>query len=76
MEYNAKIICKTVISGKEQNLNKQMAETNNWNFPAFSVLYTHFGQIQYFFKVLKTDFTNQYCVGTRCQAKFLTYYCL
>jgi len=26
MEDNAKKICKTVISGKEQNLNKQMAE--------------------------------------------------
>jgi len=26
MEHNAKIICKTVVSGKEQNLNEQMAE--------------------------------------------------
>jgi len=26
MEHNAKIIYRTVISGKEQNLNKQMAE--------------------------------------------------
>jgi len=33
----------------------------------FSIPYAHFDQIQYFFKVLKTDFTIQYfeyCVGT------------
>jgi len=26
MKHNAKIICRNVISGKEQNLNKEMAE--------------------------------------------------
>jgi len=26
MEHNAKNICKTIISGEEQNLNKQMVE--------------------------------------------------
>jgi len=26
MEYNANKICKTVIGGKDQNFNKQMAE--------------------------------------------------
>jgi len=54
MEYNAKNMCKTATIGKEQNLNKQMAEF------AISILYLHFGQIQYFFNVLKTDFTIQY----------------
>jgi len=29
-------------------------------FPYFFNSYVHFGQIQYFFKVLKTDFTIQY----------------
>jgi len=58
MEQSAKNICKTVISGKEQNLNKQIAEF--WNFHTFSILYVHFSQIQYIFKVLKTDFTIQY----------------
>ena len=34
----------------------------NLKFPYFffSILHVHFGQIQYFFKVLKTDFTIQY----------------
>jgi len=31
-----------------------------WNFRAFSISYVYFGQIQYFFKALKNDFTIQY----------------
>jgi len=41
----------------------------NLEFPYFSILHVHFGQIQYFFKVLKTDFKIQYFqyrVGTLC----------
>jgi len=57
MDHNANKICKTVISGKKQNLNKQMVEV--WTSHTFSILYVHFGQFQYFFKVLKTDFTIQ-----------------
>jgi len=58
MEHDAKSICKTFTSGKEQNFNKRMDES-------FSTLYVHFGQIQYFFKVMKTDLTIiQYQVGT------------
>jgi len=62
MEHTAKSTCKTVISGKEQNLNKQMAE-----FGTFSILHVHFGQIPYWFKVLEIRFTIQYfqySVGT------------
>jgi len=62
MEHNANKICKTVISGTAQNLNKQMVEFRY--FHTFSIFYVHFGQFQYFFKVLKTNFTIQYCVGT------------
>jgi len=51
-----KNICKTVISGIDQNLNKQRAE---FRTSTFSTLYVHFGQIQYFLKVLKTDLTIQ-----------------
>jgi len=58
MEHNANKICKTVISGKEQNLNRQMGEFG------ISILYVHFGQIQYFFKVLKTYFIIQYFFKT------------
>jgi len=58
MEHNAKYICKTVISDKQQNLNTQMAE-----FGIF-MLYVHFGKVQYFFKALKTDFTSQYFFNT------------
>ena len=36
MEHNAKNICKTVISDKEQNLNKQMAECG------IPILFQHF----------------------------------
>jgi len=36
----------------------------HYNFHTFWILYVHFGQIQYFFKVLKSDFTIQYHVGT------------
>ena len=32
------------------------------NFHTFSMLFVHFGQIHYFFKVLKTEFTIQYFV--------------
>jgi len=53
-----KNICRTVISGKEQNVNKQMPEFGI--FHTFSILYAYFVQIQYFFKVLKTDFTIQF----------------
>jgi len=54
IEQNAKNICETAISDREQNLTKQIAEFG------ISKLYAHFGQVQYFFKVLKTDFTIQY----------------
>ena len=39
---------------------------NGWirNIHTFSLFYAHFGQIQYFFKVLKTNFTNQYFFDT------------
>jgi len=50
-EHNAKNICRTAISGKEQNLNKQMAEF--WDFHTFPVLYVHSGEIQYFFRSCK-----------------------
>ena len=53
-----KDIGKTVISGKEQKLNKQMAEFGISIL--FSIPSVHFVQTQYFFKVLKTDFTIQY----------------
>jgi len=56
MEHNEKSICKTVISGKEQNLNNKRL---NLEFPYFFNVYVHFGQIQHCFKVLKTDFTIQ-----------------
>jgi len=35
-----------------------------WNFHTFSMPNRHFGQIQYFFKVLKTDFEMQYFFNT------------
>jgi len=35
-----------------------------WNFNTFSIPKGHFGQIQYFFKVLKTDFEIQYFFNT------------
>ena len=44
-------ICRTVISGEEQNLNEQMA---NLHFHTFSIFYVHFGQIQYFFNTFNT----------------------
>jgi len=65
MDHNTKNICRTVISGKEQNLKKQTVEYRISIL--WAILYVHLGQIQYFFKVLKTDFTmqsSQYCVGT------------
>ena len=58
MDHNAKNICTTVISGKEQDLNKQMAGFENIH--TFSKLDLYFSQIQYFFKDLKTDFTIEY----------------
>jgi len=58
MGHNAKNICTTVISGKEQDLNKQMAGFENIH--TFSKLDLYFSQIQYFFKDLKTDFTIEY----------------
>jgi len=57
MEHNATNICRTLISNKEQKLNKQVAELR---ISKLLILYVDFGQIQYFFKVLKTDFTIQY----------------
>ena len=35
-----------------------------WNFHTFSILNVHFGPIQHFFKVLKTDFDIQYFFNT------------
>jgi len=66
MEHNAKNICKTVISGKEQNLNKQIAEFE------ISILFQHFlyifAKFQYFFEVLENNSVLfqylQYRVGT------------
>jgi len=52
-QHNAKNISKTVISGNEQNLNKQMDEFRI--IPTFSKLLVSFGQTRNFFKVLKTD---------------------
>jgi len=39
---------------------------NGWirNIHTFSLFYVHFGQIQYFFKVFKTNLTNQYFFNT------------
>jgi len=56
MEHNAKNIFNTVIrdQGKRTNLNKQMAELGISYF--FNDIRT-FCKIQYFSKVLKTDFT-------------------
>ena len=55
--------CKTVINSEEQNFNKQMVEFRIFIlFPYF--IYVHFGQIQYFFKVLKTYFILQYIFST------------
>jgi len=58
-----KSICRTVIRDKELNLNKQVAEYR------ISILFQYFvyilDQIQYFLKVLKTDFTRQHRVGAR-----------
>jgi len=56
MLHDANSICKTVISGKEQNLNKRL----NLEFPYFSNTLCTFWKIQYFFKVLKYDFTIQH----------------
>ena len=57
-----KNICKIVISGKERNLNK--ANGWIWNLHILSILYVHFGQIQCFFKVSKSDFTIQHFLNT------------
>jgi len=53
-----KNICRTVISSEEQNLII-FHTFSMLNFHTFSMLYMHFDQIQYFFKVFKTDFTIQ-----------------
>jgi len=45
MEHNAKNICKTVISGKEQNLNKKNGRI--WKFNAFSILIVPWGSPGY-----------------------------
>ena len=73
MERNAKNLCRTVISGEEPNstirINKFLI--NKWLNLELSYFLHIFGQIQYFFKVLKTNFTThvvfqyfQYRVGT------------
>jgi len=62
MQHNPKNICKTVISGFEQNFNKQLAEFGISN--TFSPLYLYFWQYQYIFQVLKTDCTIQYFFNT------------
>jgi len=73
MVHNAKNICRTVVSSEEQKFNK------NWldlELPYFFNTYAHFGQVQYFFKVLTIDFTIQYFqyhVGTLSGAHFQTY---
>jgi len=64
MEHNAKNVWKTVISGKNEIWIKNDCI---WNFHTFSIPNVHFGQIQYFYKVLKSNFTIQYfqySVGT------------
>jgi len=45
-----------------QRWRTKFEKTNGWiwNFGTFSIFYVHFGQIQHFFKVLKSDFTIQY----------------
>ena len=43
MEHKAKNSCEAVISGEAQI----------WNFHTLLILYVHFRQIQYFFKVFK-----------------------
>jgi len=35
-----------------------------WNFNTFSILNVHLGQIQYLFKVLKTNFEIKYFFNT------------
>jgi len=64
MEYNAKNICRTMITGEGQKLNKQMVEFKN--FHTFSILYARFGQT--LFQGLENRFYNsilfQYRVGT------------
>jgi len=61
MEHNAKNFCRTVISGNKQNLNKQTAE---FRISILFQYFVRFGQMQYFSKVLKTDFKIQYIFNT------------
>jgi len=61
MEHNAKNICITVISDKEQNLDKLVAE---FRISGLLQYFVHFDKIQYFFKALKTDFTIPYFFNT------------
>ena len=58
MEHNAKYICRTVINGEKQNLNKQMVGFRI--FIVFQYFVYILAKFNTFFKVLKTDFTIQY----------------
>jgi len=60
MEHKAKSICKAVISSKELNLNKQIAEFAIAISECLQYFIYMLAKFNNFFKVLKTDFTVQY----------------
>ena len=58
MEHNAKTDLQNCQKRQRTKFEQKIGWI--WNFHTFSILYVHFGQIQTFFKDLKTNSTIQY----------------